>query len=210
MTSTSNGRWKRRKESRHHELLAAALDLFVEHGYAATRLEDVASMAGVSKGTLYSYFANKEELFKSTVREHLLPVLHQVEQTIDQHAAHSSELLCDLLRNWWENVGETKLPGVMKLMVAESGNFPEVAHCYHDEVILPRQSLIVGVLARGVACGELRDVDTVQTAQVIVALAHMLMLQMHSLASCKSNAPIVPSVYLNTMVDMLLHGLRSK
>jgi AcrR family transcriptional regulator len=62
-------RWSRRKEARPEEITAAALELFVERGYAATRLEDVAARAGISKGTLYLYFADKEDLFKAVVRE---------------------------------------------------------------------------------------------------------------------------------------------
>ena len=45
---------QRRKEARPQELLDAALDLFVEKGFAATRSEEVALRAGVSKGTLTS------------------------------------------------------------------------------------------------------------------------------------------------------------
>ena len=71
----SKPRWERRKEARPQELLAAAIDLFVERGFAATRLEDVARRAGVSKGTLYLYYTNKEELFKAVVRESILPFL---------------------------------------------------------------------------------------------------------------------------------------
>ena len=58
-------RWTRRKEARPAELMSAALDLFVERGFAATRLDEVAARAGVSKGTLYLYFSSKEELFKA-------------------------------------------------------------------------------------------------------------------------------------------------
>ena len=76
-------RWERRKDARPQELLEAALDLFVERGYAATRLEDVARRAGVSKGTLYLYYENKEELFKAVVREnagrHLQDAFREVE-----------------------------------------------------------------------------------------------------------------------------------
>lgn len=68
-------RWERRKDARPQELLDAALALFVERGYAATRLDDVAARAGVSKGTLYLYFENKEELFKAVVRANLVSAL---------------------------------------------------------------------------------------------------------------------------------------
>src|SRR5947207_12072417 len=85
-------RWERRKEARPQELLAAALDLFVERGFAVTRLEDVAKRAGVSKGTLYLYFANKEELFKAVVRENILPVLGEAEAIIDSFEGNSMDL----------------------------------------------------------------------------------------------------------------------
>ncbi len=85
-------RWARRKEARPQELLCAALDLFVERGYVATRLDDVAKNAGVSKGTLYLYFANKEDLFKAVVRENVVPVLGEAEQTIDRFEGDSAAL----------------------------------------------------------------------------------------------------------------------
>jgi AcrR family transcriptional regulator len=83
-------RWTRRKEARPQELLAAALELFVERGYAATRLDDVASRAGVTKGTLYLYFPSKEDLFFAMVRENLLPVLDEAQALIDGWAGSSA------------------------------------------------------------------------------------------------------------------------
>ena len=49
-------RWHRRKEARPGEIVAAALDVFVERGFEATKLADVARRAGVTKGTVYLYF----------------------------------------------------------------------------------------------------------------------------------------------------------
>ena len=117
-------RWARRKEARPQELLAAALEQFVERGYAATRLEDVARRAGVSKGTLYLYFANKEELFKAVVRENIVPVIGEAEQAIDGYAGHSATLFREIMLGWWQRIGDTPLSGIGKLMIAESGNFP--------------------------------------------------------------------------------------
>src|SRR5688500_5228440 len=106
---TCKPRWTRRKDARPQELLAAALDHFVERGYAATRLEDVARQAGVSKGTLYLYFTNKEELFKAVVRESLLPELGQAEDIIAAFTGDTRDLLAQFIRMWWERIGETKL-----------------------------------------------------------------------------------------------------
>src|SRR3954469_7259386 len=119
MSSESKPRWERRKEARPQELLAAALDLFVERGFAATRLDDVAARAGVSKGTLYLYFANKEELFKAVVRESMLPALDEAEDLIKHHQGHSAALFEDIIMGWWERIGQSKVSGITKLIMAE-------------------------------------------------------------------------------------------
>lgn len=199
-------RWVRRKEARPQELLAAALDLFVERGYAATRLDDVAAQAGVSKGTLYLYFTNKEELFKAVVRENVLPVLGEAEQAIDRYQGSSATLLKEILLGWWQRVGDTNLSGIPKLMMAEAGNFPEVAKFYHDEVICRGHAMIARVLARGVARGEFRALDTVPAVSVVAAPILMLMMWKHSFCSCGVE-PMDPENYLKVYTDLLLHGL---
>src|SRR5207245_1980892 len=71
----SKPRWKRRKDARPGEIVAAALEVFGERGFAATKLADVARRAGVTKGTVYLYFDSKEALFKAVVRETIVPVI---------------------------------------------------------------------------------------------------------------------------------------
>jgi AcrR family transcriptional regulator len=101
----SKPRWERRKDARPQELLAAALDLFVERGYAATRLDDVAARAGVSKGTLYLYFENKEELFKEVVRANLVSALAEAEDYASNYAGKSRDLLRGFILRWWKHQG---------------------------------------------------------------------------------------------------------
>jgi AcrR family transcriptional regulator len=199
-------RWTRRKEARPQELLAAALDLFVERGYAATRLDDVASRAGVSKGTLYLYFTNKEELFKAVVRENVVPVLGEAEEMIDRYEGSSIELFREIVLGWWERIGNTKLSGITKLIMAESGNFPEVTQFYHDEVISRGNAMIVRMLERGIERGEFRRVDVYQAMNLICAPMLMLMMWKHSFSACRSE-PMSPEDYLNTFIDLYLHGL---
>ncbi len=199
-------RWVRRKEARPQELLAAALDLFVERGYAATRLEDVAAQAGVSKGTLYLYFTNKEELFKAVVRENVVPVLGEAESIVDAFEGGSAELFREIMLGWWERIGNTKLSGISKLLMAESSNFPEVARFYHEEVISRGNAMITRVLERGVKRGEFRPIDTTQAMNVVVAPMVMLMLWKHSLGACGVKE-IAPQDYLNCFLDLFLNGL---
>ena len=205
--SSKKPRWERRKDARPQELLAAALDLFVERGYAATRLDDVAAQAGVSKGTLYLYFTNKEELFKAVVRENVVPILGEAENTIGNFEGHSANLLREIIHVWWERIGSTKLSGITKLMMAESSNFPEVAKFYHDEVISRGNAMITSLLRRGIERGEFRNIDEIQATNVICAPMLMLMMWTHSFNSCRLE-PISPADYLNSFIDLLLHGLK--
>ncbi|WP_151636542.1 TetR/AcrR family transcriptional regulator [Noviherbaspirillum aerium] len=201
-------RWTRRKEARPQELLAAALDLFVERGYAATRLDDVAAQAGVSKGTLYLYFANKEELFKAVVRENVVPVLGEAEEIVDSFQGPTAELFHHIAHGWWERMGNTKLSGITKLMVAESSNFPEVATFYHDEVITRGNAMIARMLERGIERGEFRNIDVKQAMNVLCAPMIMLLLWKHSFGALgHGEAAMSPEKYLNCFIDLLLHGV---
>lgn len=200
-------RWTRRKDARPQELLAAALDLFVERGYAATRLDDVAARAGVSKGTLYLYFTNKEELFKAVVRENMVPVLGEAEDVVDGFEGHTADLFREIVLGWWERIGSTKLSGITKLMMAESSNFPEVAQFYHNEVISRGNAMIAKMLERGVKRGEFRDIDITQATNVVCAPMLMLMMWTHSFNTCRTE-PISPEAYLTSFIDLFLHGVR--
>lgn len=197
---------KRRKEARPGELTAAALALFVEKGFAATRLEDVARRAGVSKGTLYLYFDSKDSLFKAVIREGIFPVLAENEAIAAQHAGSSFDLLARFLDNWWAKIGQTAFAGIPKLIVAESSNFPELAQFYYENVILRGRALVGGALARGMASGEFRCLDVETTIDVVIAPILMLLIWRFSLASCQG-AESDPQLYLRVHMDLLREGL---
>src|SRR6185436_19045993 len=146
LAKKSERRWTRRKEARPEEITAAALDLFVERGYANTRLEDVATLAGVSKGTLYLYFANKEELFKAVVREGLVSPIAEVRGIIDNYDGRAFDLLRMVLHGWWQRIGSTPVSGIPKLILAEARNFPEIAQFYLAEVVRPGLEAIAGII----------------------------------------------------------------
>ncbi len=196
----------RRKEARPQELVAAALNLFVARGYAATRLEDVASAAGVSKGTVYLYFANKDELFKAVVQENLLPALAEGEAFIDAFEGTTEALLHEILMGWWELIGESPASGLTKLMMAESGNFPGLAQYYNAEVIERGDRLFARILERGVARGEFRETDADLTTQVPTAPMLFLMMWKHSFGSCASKV-LDPKAFVSRRVTLVLHGL---
>lgn len=202
-------RWERRKADRPAELLAAALDLFVEKGYAGTRLDDVAARAKVSKGTLYLYFSNKEDLFKAVVRENVVTLIRATADRVAAHDGDSERLLRSLVEAWWQEFGSTRAGGISKLMVAESGNFPEIARFFLDEVIEPWHGLLAAALERGIARGEFRPVDTATYVRVMTAPLVMLSLWKNSFAPC-SAIPLDPTQYLATMLDTHVRALRAE
>ncbi|WP_020204231.1 TetR/AcrR family transcriptional regulator [Cupriavidus sp. WS] len=199
-------RWARRKAARPQELVAAALELFVERGYAATRLEDVAAAAGVSKGTVYLYFANKEELFKTVVRENLGPALARGVDLVERFEGSTAELLRELLRGWWGLIGATPVAGLTKLIMAEANHFPDIARFYHEEVTVPGDELFARVLARGTARGELRAVPANPTSSLICAPLMFLMLWQRGFGTF-SNLEIDPEAFIDNLLQMLLFGL---
>ena len=198
---------QRRKEARPGELIAAALDLFVERGYAATRMDDVATHAGVTKGTLYLYFANKEALFKAVIEQSIVPVLVEAEQTVAAHQGSTAELLAGLMRGWWLQVGATRLGGIPKLMMSEARNFPEVARFYHEAVIERAHTFMAQVLNRGIAAGEFRALPVDHAFQVIFSPLFMLMIWRHSFAPC-CGENLDPDTFIDIAIDIALNGLQ--
>jgi AcrR family transcriptional regulator len=208
-TQDSKPRWERRKDARPQELLAAALDQFVERGYAATRLEDVAKHAGVSKGTLYLYFANKEELFKAVVRANIVATIGEAEQDAASYDGPSGALLGALLMKWWEEICAKPLSGITKLMLAEGNNFPELAQFYNDEVVARGSNLFAHVIARGIERGDFRPVDPVVMTQVLIAPVLMLMMWTHSYMPTCDMPQIPPQDFMETFITTTLRGLKA-
>jgi AcrR family transcriptional regulator len=199
-------RWQRRKNARPEEIVAAALEEFVERGFAATRLEDVARRAGVTKGTVYLYFDSKEALFKAVVRQTIVPVIAHGEAIAQAFTGSARELVEQLVREYWRLVGETALAGIPKLMISEAGTFPELTRFYYDEVVTRGHRLMGGVIERGIKNGEFRRVDVTIAAKLAMAPL------MHAAAAMRSFARCMPEgfdvrKYLDTHIDLYLHGI---
>ena len=199
-------RWARRKHARPEEITAAALELFVERGYAGTRLEDVAASAGISKGTLYLYFANKEELFKAVVREGLVSPIAEMRGLEDHFEGSTPELLRMMLFGWWERIGASPIGGIPKLVISEAGNFPELARFYLAEVVEPAQAATVAIVERGIARGEFRKVNADIVARLMAAPMRGLLMWRNALEPF-SKSKLDPLAYLEAHLDMLRHGL---
>ncbi len=205
----SPGPRQRRKETRPQELLDAALALFVEKGFAATRAEEVAQRAGVAKGTLYLYYASKEELFKAMVRQSLSSLIAEGQAKVDCFEGSSSELLALLMNTWWERVGSTPAAGIHKVVLAEVRNFPDLAQFYADEVTQPADRLFTSAVQRGIDRGEFRLLPVHEVAHALLAPMIYLALHRHSLGACpvQGCVQVDPVAALRTHLQLMLGGL---
>ena len=197
---------RRRKEARASEFAAAALALFAEKGFSGTRLDDVAARAGASKGTLYLYFDSKEALFQAVIEDGMGAALATAEAHLAEHHGSAADLLRQLVFGWWENIGQTPLAAISKLVIAESRNFPEVARFYRQNVIERGRRLLRSALQRGIASGEFRCVDLEGAIDLIVAPLLMLAVSRFSFSLCAPQTS--PESYLEMHLDLLLNGLR--
>ncbi|MBL0142223.1 MAG: TetR/AcrR family transcriptional regulator [Betaproteobacteria bacterium] len=199
-------RWQRRPDARPQELLKAALSLFIERGYAATRLEEVAQRAGVAKATLYLYYDNKLALFKAVVRHALVDRFDEVAQDQAGREVSAREQLVGLLTTFVNRVASSPLSGIPKLVIAEAGNFPEIARFYHDEVIQRGREMIVGALERGAANGEFRPVDAEYVWRIVIAPPLLAIIWKHSFQSFERE-PLDLRRHLESQLDLLFNGL---
>ncbi len=205
---------RRDKEARPQQLLDAALSLFVEKGFTATRAEEVAKLAGVSKGTLYLYFPSKEELLKAVINEHLSLRIAEAARLVADHEGSASGLLDGMLVQWWGRLYDSPASGVFKLVITEVRNFPDIAQFYAREVVEPAHQLLGGVLQRGMASGEFRQVNLEDAVHSLVLPLIMLCLHRHSLGACAPGGCALDwhmdgHRFIAAHVALVLQGLRA-
>ena len=194
------------KMRRPGEILAAAFEEFKLRGYAATRLEDVAKRIGVSKGTIYIYFQNKEELFRAVVQKTVTPAFDRVREVADSFEGPTEDLLRKYLEVLYGEIcGDPKGRGLLRLLIAESETFPELTEVYHREVMARGHTVITEILTRGVARGEFRADAPLESPQIIIA--PVMMLAMHRMLFGERH-PIAVAPYMENHISLVLAGLR--
>jgi AcrR family transcriptional regulator len=199
---------QRRKEARPQELLDAALALFVEKGFAATRSEEVAARAGVAKGTLYRYYPSKEELFKAVVRHNFTARIAESAAQAAEHRGSIAELLGQMMQVWWDQVGQGQAGRISTIMLVEARNFPELARFYVDEVVNPSHDLLGALVERGIEQGEFRQVNVDATVHMLIAPLMHMMLHQHSFGEqglC--SLTMTAAQMLEAQMSLLLRGL---
>ena len=152
-------KFQRRAEDRPREICAAALGVFAEKGFAAAKLDEIARRAGVSKGTLYLYFADKEQLFRAVVRDAVVPNVERLRAALIQAGLPFGDLVRLFFTNFVDVTARIPIGAVAKMVISESGNFPELAKVWHDEVVSKALGTMTALIEMAQAKGEVRAGD---------------------------------------------------
>ena len=203
---------RRRKDARPAELLEAALALFVEKGFAATRSEEVARAAGVSKGTLYLYFPSKEELLKAVI-QHFLGT--EIETGIQEAAAADgpiAEVMEKLLVTWWTRIYDGPASGVFKLVITEVRNFPEIGEFWVERVVAPGQAIVAGLIQRGIERGEFEVDDIASCVHSILMPLILECVHKHSFMACGigKDLEIEPVAFMHAHLRLVFRGMAAR
>ena len=156
------------KALRPTQILEAAFEEFVEHGYTAARVEDIAERIGVTKGTVYVYFPTKEEIFAAMIRHIAAPLENFVSNLGDLQGSSSERLKALVLRLYESLLSERRLRQLLRFVISEGTRFPQVIDTHHDELIEPLLMHIQTILDDGVKSGEFRSGPRA-TARIIFA-----------------------------------------
>src|SRR5258708_14984975 len=162
-------RWRRLPEERPAQILDAALDVFAERGVSAARLDDIAKRAGLSKGTIYLYFPNKEVLFREVIRQTVVSEIESWERDFEQATTSATVSLERHMRRYWLFIRSPKFAPIFRLIHAELSQYPDLARFYAEEVVTRGHRLLASIIRRGIEQGEFRDVAPLVAARMLSA-----------------------------------------
>lgn len=171
-------------------------------------MDDIAKRAGVSKGTVFLYYESKQSLFRAVVEAAVLPYLEAGEALLARDESGPEALMRTLLACYWRVLGDSRLSGIPKLVMAEAGNFPEIAAYYHERVVLRGRAMFAEVYQRGVSTGVFREADPVVICQLALAPLLFVCVWRNSLGAYDADAVDLEH-YVDTHVEMFMCGLKS-
>lgn len=197
---------QRRKEARPAELAAAALELFIEKGFAATRLDDVAARAGVSKGTVYLYFDSKETLFKAALEAAMTPTVEAAEALVECSGMSATDRLRAFVHGWCRMALTTPIGGLPKLLIAESGNFPEIARWHYETIVRRAMRALGRIIEGGIVSGEFRPVPVDIATRIVFSPMFSIIVWTRAFGDVMADLP-EPQRFLDEALALLLNGL---
>jgi AcrR family transcriptional regulator len=195
----------RRKAERPGEILGAAFEEFVERGYAATRLEDVAKRAGVTKGTIYFYFETKERVFDEMIRHVSASLFPQLDGFVSKLQGSYAERLRALIVFVYGRIAEDRAAReTLRFLISEGARFPDLVDRHYDEFMRPVIDQFQTLIAAGVAAGEFRASPAIQFTELIMSPA--LLLSVWSMLF-QDRRKIDFAAFVEAHFDLLMNGL---
>lgn len=176
-------KFRRRAEARPDEVLDAALDLFIDKGFAETRVEDIAKCAGLSKGAVYLYFSSKEKILEGIVRRAIVPVADHAMSFARGYEGDPRLVITMVLKLLAKKLNEPRVVAIPKLIFREVLGFPELAEMYRREVLDQVIPVVEGLIRKGIDQGYLRAVDPELTIRSIIGpiMLHVAMAEIFGL-----------------------------
>jgi len=170
-------KFRRRAEARPDEVLDAALELFMEKGFAATRVNDIAKRAGLSKGAVYLYFPSKEAVLEALVRRAIIPIADSALEALRSYEGDPRLIITMVIKMVGHRFADPKIIAIPKVVFREVLGFPHLAEMYRTEVLDKVLPVVTGLIRRGVEQGYLRQVDPDLTIRSIIGplLLHLLL-----------------------------------
>ena len=198
-------RYQRRKEDRPQEITAAAFAAFAEKGFTATKVEEVARRAGVSKGLLYLYFKTKEELFKAVIRSVVTPRVDELTRALDSSELSAEAFIRGPLLAFMQRLPGSPASVVIRLMISEAPKHPDLVDYYWENVASRGLAALRRLLERGVENGEFRESAVNQLPQLFLAPVMMSIVW----GIVFADRSLDTDKLIETHVDMMLAYIRA-
>jgi AcrR family transcriptional regulator len=196
---------RRRKEQRPREILDAALRMFAQHGFAGTKLDEVATAAGIGKGTIYLYYETKEDLFRAVVRQLFLSNFAVLQQLVAVEGSSAKAILRQFAERLLLMI-ESDLGAVIKIVITESEAFPWIAEFYLHEIVARIIPWMLGVISMGIERGEFRRIDPRSVVPLWGAPFITLAILRQTIGR-RTALPFEPRAVIEAHVEMFLRGL---
>ena len=197
---------RERRDTRPQEIVAAAFEEFAAKGYAAARLEDVATRAKVSKGLPYLYFKTKEELFKAVIRSVITPLFDAMRERMLTTDLSCEAFLKGPFLSFIQELVKSRRVLIARLLIAEGHKHPELTKFYYDHVIAKGRETLKAFIDRGIERGEfkptaLRDFPQLIIAPVLLAVVWRTLIERHH--------HLDTDALLTTHIDLLIDAIRA-
>lgn len=193
------------KEARYNTIIDAGFQEFALQGFTAAKLDDVAERAGIGKGTIYLYFDSKESLFQEVVRKNLFPLRDEAQSHAAEFKGSATELLTIHFQRMYQALHQDRMPQLVAMIMGEASRFPDMADFFFNEIVSANQTLLQGIIRKGVESGEFRDSFPLDFTQILIAptmISAIWRLQFDTYS------PLDMEAYAEAHIDFVLRGLR--